>query len=57
MADEKEHVHSQSAYEMLEGFKIGTLGGSEKTVSEGESCWSLRGLGRGWDLIDRVQNY
>jgi 4-hydroxysphinganine ceramide fatty acyl 2-hydroxylase len=35
MADEKEHVHSQSAYEMLEDLKIGELGGAEKVVSEG----------------------
>jgi 4-hydroxysphinganine ceramide fatty acyl 2-hydroxylase len=34
MADEKEHVHSQSAYEMLHDYKIGELGGAEKTVSE-----------------------
>src|SRR4051812_24578061 len=36
MADEKEHVHSQSAYEMLEDLKIGELGGAERIVSEGE---------------------
>jgi 4-hydroxysphinganine ceramide fatty acyl 2-hydroxylase len=34
MADEKEHVHSQSAYEMLEDLKIGELGGAERIVSE-----------------------
>lgn len=34
MADENEHVHSQSAYEMLHDYKIGELGGAEKTVSE-----------------------
>ena len=36
MADENEHVHSKSAYEMLEEYKIGELGGREKIVSEGE---------------------
>lgn len=38
MADENEHVHSKSAYEMLEEYKIGELGGMEKIVSEGASC-------------------
>ncbi len=35
MADEQEHVHSVSAYEMLEECRIGELGGVEKVVSEG----------------------
>lgn len=34
MADESEHVHSASAYEMLREYKIGQLGGAEKIVSE-----------------------
>ena len=34
MADETEHVHSQSAYDMLREYKIGQLGGAEKIVSE-----------------------
>lgn len=34
MADPEEHVHSRSAYEMMEEFQIGILGGTEKTVSE-----------------------
>jgi len=37
MADENEHVHSRSAYDMLEEYKVGELGGDEKIVSEGES--------------------
>ena len=36
MADPEEHVHSRSAYEMMDDFQIGVLGGSEKVVSEGE---------------------
>ncbi|RXK37214.1 oxidoreductase [Tremella mesenterica] len=34
MSDPGEHVHSRSAYEMLEEYKIGELGGDEKIVSE-----------------------
>lgn len=34
MANEDEHVHSRSAYDMLEEYKIGELGGDEKIVSE-----------------------
>lgn len=34
MADPTEHVHSRSAYEMMDDFQIGQLGGTEKTVSE-----------------------
>ncbi|EJT47705.1 oxidoreductase [Trichosporon asahii var. asahii CBS 8904] len=34
MADPTSHAHSTSAYEMLEEFKIGELGGDEKIVSE-----------------------
>ena len=34
MADPAEHVHSRSAYEMMDEFQIGQLGGSEKIVSE-----------------------
>jgi cytochrome b involved in lipid metabolism len=41
MADETEHVHSRSAYEMMEEYKIGELGGDEKIVSEGEHFGSL----------------
>lgn len=32
MADPTSHAHSTSAYEMLEEFKIGELGGDEKIV-------------------------
>jgi 4-hydroxysphinganine ceramide fatty acyl 2-hydroxylase len=35
MADESQHVHSRSAYDMMEEYKIGELGGDEKIVSEG----------------------
>ena len=35
MANEEEHVHSRSAYDMLDEYKIGELGGDEKIVSEG----------------------
>jgi hypothetical protein len=34
MADPTEHVHSRAAYEMMDEFLIGQLGGSEKIVSE-----------------------
>ncbi|KAL7418698.1 fatty acid alpha-hydroxylase [Cryptotrichosporon argae] len=34
MADPTQHVHSNSAYEMLEEYKIGELGGDEKIVSK-----------------------
>ena len=37
MADESQHVHSRSAYDMMEEYKIGELGGDEKIVSEGQS--------------------
>ena len=37
MADESQHVHSRSAYDMMEEYKIGELGGDEKIVSEGMS--------------------
>jgi len=46
MADENEHVHSRSAYDMLEEYKVGELGGDEKTVSEGAfSCDYCQWLG------------
>lgn len=35
MADESQHVHSRSAYDMMDEYKIGELGGDEKIVSEG----------------------
>ena len=35
MADESQHVHSRSAYDMMEEYKVGELGGDEKIVSEG----------------------
>ena len=38
MADESEHVHSRSAYDMMEEYKVGELGGDEKIVSEGMSA-------------------
>nr|ODN96597.1 oxidoreductase [Cryptococcus depauperatus CBS 7855] len=34
MDDENVHVHSRAAYEMMEEFKVGELGGGEKIVSE-----------------------
>ncbi|TYJ51708.1 hypothetical protein B9479_007712 [Cryptococcus floricola] len=34
MGDEDIHVHSRAAYEMLEEFQVGELGGGEKIVSE-----------------------
>jgi len=37
MADESQHVHSRSAYDMMEEYKVGELGGDEKIVSEGMS--------------------
>ena len=37
MGDESEHVHSASAYEMMDEYKVGELGGDEKIVSEGGS--------------------
>ena len=40
MADETEHVHSRSAYEMLTEYQIGELGGDERIVSEGEYNFS-----------------
>lgn len=43
MASEDEHVHSRSAYEMLEDYKVGELGGDEKIVSEGEHQCILPG--------------
>ena len=37
MSDENQHVHSRSAYDMMEEYKVGELGGDERIVSEGES--------------------
>ncbi|WVQ62658.1 uncharacterized protein L199_000805 [Kwoniella botswanensis] len=34
MSDETQHVHSKAAYEMMEEFRVGELGGGEKIVSE-----------------------
>lgn len=34
MADEDSHAHSRAAYEMLEDYRIGDLGGAEKIVDE-----------------------
>ncbi|WVF65915.1 hypothetical protein IAT40_000653 [Kwoniella sp. CBS 6097] len=34
MGDETQHVHSRAAYEMMDEFQIGELGGGEKIVSE-----------------------
>lgn len=36
MKDPLEHEHSDSAYEMLEGYVIGRLGSQATTVSDGE---------------------
>lgn len=44
MADESQHVHSRSAYDMMEDYRIGELGGDEKIVSEGECIRDLSGL-------------
>ena len=46
MADESEHVHSRSAYDMLEEYKVGELGGDEKIVSEGSSVSDRERRGR-----------
>ncbi len=35
MADKNEHVHSEAAYDMLDEFIVGKLGGEEHTCSEG----------------------
>ena len=40
MADESQHVHSRSAYDMMEEYKVGELGGDEKIVSEGMSIFN-----------------
>jgi 4-hydroxysphinganine ceramide fatty acyl 2-hydroxylase len=40
MGDEDSHVHSRSAYDMMEDYRVGELGGDEKIVSEGESACS-----------------
>ena len=37
MRDEDEHVHSESAYEMLEEYLIGRIGAEESIVREGPS--------------------
>jgi 4-hydroxysphinganine ceramide fatty acyl 2-hydroxylase len=37
MGDEDQHVHSRSAYDMMDEYKVGELGGDEKIVSEGEN--------------------
>lgn len=34
MSDESQHVHSKSAYDMLDEFVVGELGGDERIVSE-----------------------
>ncbi|KAI9635732.1 uncharacterized protein MKK02DRAFT_44432 [Dioszegia hungarica] len=34
MGDEDSHVHSRSAYDMMEDYRVGELGGDEKIVSE-----------------------
>lgn len=36
MGDEDSHVHSRSAYEMMEEYCVGELGGDEQIVSESE---------------------
>lgn len=41
MSDESQHVHSRSAYDMMEDYRIGELGGDEKIVSEGGSYESM----------------
>ncbi|OWZ56375.1 oxidoreductase [Cryptococcus neoformans 125.91] len=38
MSDEDIHQHSRAAYEMLEEFEVGELGGGEKIVSEDWVC-------------------
>lgn len=37
MADPSSHVHSRSAYEMMDEYCVGELGGDEQIVSESES--------------------
>lgn len=34
LSDENQHVHSRSAYDMMEEYKVGELGGDERIVSE-----------------------
>ena len=55
MGDESEHLHSASAYEMLEEYRVGELGGDEKIVSEGErgSAASVKGVDDGVDWVPR----
>ncbi len=36
MEDPTEHVHSNSAYEMLDDLRIGSLGANESIVTDGE---------------------
>lgn len=49
MSDEDIHQHSRAAYEMLEEFEVGELGGGEKIVSEGRltNFWYLMMLTSG----------
>jgi hypothetical protein len=42
MADEDQHVHSRSAYDMMEEYIVGELGGDEKTVSEGKPSFCIK---------------
>ena len=37
MADPSSHVHSRSAYEMMDEYLVGELGGDEQIVSESTS--------------------
>jgi len=42
MEKESEHIHSESAYAMLEEFLVGKLGTDAMTVSEGRSVPAIR---------------
>jgi 4-hydroxysphinganine ceramide fatty acyl 2-hydroxylase len=45
MGDEDQHVHSRSAYDMMEEYIVGELGGDEKIVSEGKlTTWKFRSI-------------
>jgi 4-hydroxysphinganine ceramide fatty acyl 2-hydroxylase len=42
MRDAQEHDHSESAFDMLDGYAIGRLGASEAIVDEGQSADGMR---------------
>jgi cytochrome b involved in lipid metabolism len=52
MEDENEHLHSESAYAILEEYLVGKLGNDTVTVSEGRSAG--RPMLRSWTLTDHL---